>query len=219
MRKAASLAIDRLGITEGLLQAGEIPMAQLSSPAHFGYNPNIKSFEYDLAAAKVITAANADLASTPATIATAPVFDQRIVQAIQQMLNDAGFNISISMTDMPTFLGIVRSDPADNSELNFGRWSCACQDADGIAYPLLHSASNWSRLNLAEIDVLLETARSSMDRDIRQSAYNEVHQIVRNNYYSLPLYQAAVLYGSTSALNFKPTANESMFLNRMSISE
>ena len=219
MRKAASLAIDRLGITEGLLQAGEIPMAQLSSPAHFGYNPNIKSFEYDLAAAKAITAANADLASTPATIATAPVFDQRIVQAIQQMLNDAGFNVSISMTDMPTFLGIVRSDPADNSELNFGRWSCACQDADGIAYPLLHSASNWSRLNLSEIDTLLETARSSMDLDVRQSAYNEVHQIVRNNYYSLPLYQAAVLYGSTSGLNFKPTANESMFLNRMSISE
>ena len=219
MRRAASLAIDRLGITEGLLQAGEIPMAQMASPAHFGYNPDVPAFEYNLDAAKAITAANPDLAATPATLATAPVFDQRIVQALQQMLNDAGFNISISMTDMPTYLGIVRSDPAENSELSFGRWSCACQDADGIAYPVLHSASNWSRVNVPELDAFLETARASLDTEVRQAAYNEVHQIVRDNYYTLPLYQAAVLYGATAGLAFEPTANESMFLNRMTMSE
>lgn len=216
MRKAASLAIDRLGITEGLLQAGEIPMAQMASPAHFGYSEDIPLFEYDLDQAKAITAANPDLAATPATLATAPVFDQRIVQAVQQMLNDAGFNVSISMSDMPTYLGIVRSDPSENSELSFGRWSCACQDADGITYPTLHSDSNWSRVNVPEIDVLLEEARSTLDSDVRQAAYTKVHQMVRENYYLLPMYQAAVLYGANADLTFEPTANESMFLNRMS---
>ncbi|MEP2640944.1 MULTISPECIES: ABC transporter substrate-binding protein [Roseobacteraceae] len=219
MRKAASLAIDRLGITEGLLQAGEVPSAQMATPAHFGYNPDLSLFDYDPEAAQKITAANPDIAATPATLATAPVFDQRIVQAVQQMLNDAGFNISISMTDMPTYLNIVRSDPAENSELSFGRWSCACQDVDGIGYPTLHSDSAWSRVNLPELDVLLEKARVSLDPAVRQGAYNEVSQIVRDNYYLLPLYQAAVLYGATADLEFAPTANESMFLNRMSISE
>ena len=219
MRKAASLAIDRLGITEGLLQAGEIPSAQMASPAHFGYNANLSPFEFDLEKATEITGANPDLASTPAVLATAPVFDQRIVQAVQQMLNDAGFNVSISMTDMPTYLDIVRSDPAENSELSFGRWSCACQDADGIAYPTLHSDSAWSRVNVPELDALLETARVSLDPAVRQDAYNKVHQIVRDNYYLLPMYQAAVLYGASSDLVFEPTANESMFLNRMGIAE
>lgn len=217
MRKAASLAIDRLGITEGLLQAGEVPMAQMASPAHFGYAPDIPAFEYDLEKAKAITAANPELAATPATLATAPVFDQRIVQAVQQMLNDAGFDVSISMTDMPTYLGIVRSDPAENSELSFGRWSCACQDADGITYPTLHSDSSWSRVNVPEIDTLLEEARVSLDPEVRQAAYTKVHQMVRDNYYLLPMYQAAVLYGAISDLEFEPTANESMFLNRMSV--
>ena len=147
------------------------------------------------------------------------MFDQRIVQAVQQMLNDVGFNISISMTDMPTYLGIVRSDPADNAELSFGRWSCACQDADGIEYPTLHSDSAWSRVNVPELDDLLEKARVSLDPAVRQEAYNEVSQIVRDNYYLLPMYQAAVLYGATADLEFVPTANESMFLNRMSIAE
>ncbi len=219
MRKAASLAIDRLGITEGLLQAGEVPMAQMASPAHFGYNPDLPLFEYDPDMAREIVAANADLAQTPATLATAPVFDQRIVQAVQQMLNDVGFNVSISMTDMPTYLGIVRSEPAENSELSFGRWSCACQDADGIAYPTLHSDSAWSRVNVPELDELLEKARVSLDPAVRQDAYNKVSQIVRDNYYLLPMYQAAVLYGATADLEFEPTANESMFLNRMSIAE
>lgn len=219
MRKAASLAIDRLGITEGLLQAGEVPVSQMASPAHFGYAEEIALFDFDPEQAKAITGANPDLAATPATLATAPVFDQRIVQAVQQMLNDAGFNVSISMSDMPTYLGIVRSEPSENSELSFGRWSCACQDADGIAYPTLHSASNWSRVNVPELDALLDEARETLDKDVRQAAYTKVHQLVRENYYTLPMYQAAVLYGATTDLVFEPTANESMFLNRMSMAK
>jgi peptide/nickel transport system substrate-binding protein len=32
----------------------------------------------------------------------------------------------------------------------------------------------------------------------------------------VPLYEAAVLYGGAKNLEWQPTANESMFLNRMS---
>lgn len=219
LRKAASMAIDNLGITEGLLGAGEVPMAQLASPAHFGYAEAIEPWVFDPDAAKEIVSAKADIAATPTTFATAPVFDQRIVQALQQMLNDVGFNVSISVTDMPTYLNIVRSEPADNAELSFGRWSCACQDADGIAYPLLHSESAWSRVNDPELDKLLDEARVSLDPEVRQDAYAKAHQMVRDNYYVLPMYQAAVLYGASADLDFTPTANESMFLNRMSWSE
>ncbi|SDY96777.1 peptide/nickel transport system substrate-binding protein [Jannaschia faecimaris] len=220
MRRAASLAIDIEGITQGLLGAGEMPMAQLSSPAHFGYAEGIMPFEYDPDAAREITSANPDLAATPATFGTAPVFDQRIVQALQQMLNDVGFDIEISITDMPTYLASARNpDRPERPELSFGRWSCACQDADGIAYPLLHSSSSWSRVNVPELDELLQTARVSLDEAVRQEAYARVHEIVRENYYVLPLYQAAVLYGASDDIAFEPTANESMFLNRMSISE
>lgn len=220
LRRAASMAIDSQAITDGLLGAGEVPMAQLSSPAHFGYAADIAPFEYDPEKAKEIVATKADIAKTPATFATAPVFDQRVVQALQQMLNDVGFNVSISMTDMPTYLAAARSENrAERPELNFGRWSCACQDADGIAYPLLQSKSSWSRVNNPELDALLEEARTSLDEGVRQSAYEKVHQIVRDEYLLRPIYQAAVLYGANAKLEFTPTANESMFINRMNWSE
>ena len=195
-------------------------VAQLSSPAHFGYAEGIAPFEYDPEEAAEIVSTKADLAATPATFATAPVFDQRVVQALQQMLNDVGFDVSISMTDMPTYLAAARApDRAERPGLNFGRWSCACQDADGIAYPLLYSTSSWSRVNDPELDTLLDEARTSLDEDVRMAAYEKVHQIVRDQYLVRPLYQAAVLYGAVDALDFTPTANESLFLNRMSWSE
>ena len=217
MRRAASMAIDRQGIIEGLLQAGEVPIAQMLTPLHFGFDATVPPFEFDVARARAIVSANQALASSPATLATSPVFDQRIVQAIQQMLNDVGFNIAISMSDMPRYLEIVTSPSNRNSELSFGRWSCACQDADGVVYPLLHSSSNWSRVKSTHLDDLLEAARSSLDPVVRQEAYDQVHQIVREEYLMLPLYQATVLYGAAVDLNFVPTANESMFLNRMRI--
>jgi len=220
MRKAASLAIDNLGITEGLLAAGEVPVAQLASPAHFGYSPDIAPFVYDPDAARAITAARPELAATPVVFGTAPVFDQRVVQALQQMLNDVGFKVEISMTDMPTYLAAARAeDRAARPGLTFGRWSCACQDADGIAYPLLKSDSSWSRVNDPKVDALLEQARVSLDDKVRLDAYAEVAKMVRENYYVLPMYQAAVLYGAATGLTFEPTANESMFLNRMTWAE
>jgi len=220
LRRAASLAIDSAGIAEGLLGAGEVPVSQLSSPTHFGYAEGIAAYEYDPEQAAEIVAGKAELAATPATFATAPVFDQRVVQALQQMLNDVGFNVSISMTDMPTYLAAARApERAERPELNFGRWSCACQDADGIAYPLLHSESSWSRVSRPELDALLEEARASLDKSVRLSAYEKVHQTVRDEYLVRPIYQAAVLYGARSELQFEPTANESLFLNRMSWSE
>lgn len=217
LREAASLAIDAVAIAEGLLGAGEVPVAQLSSPTHFGYAEGIAPFEFDPERAAKIVAGKAEIAATPAVFATAPVFDQRVVQALQQMLNDVGFNISISVTDMPTYLAAARgADRAARPDLNFGRWSCACQDADGIAYPLLHSKSSWSRVSDPELDALLETARNSIDEAVRMDAYAKVHQKVRANYLVRPIYQAAVLYGAAVGLQFEPTANESMFLNRMS---
>lgn len=220
LRRAASLAIDSVAIAEGLLGAGEVPVAQLSSPTHFGYAEGIAPYEYDPELAAEIVAGKAELAATPAVFATAPVFDQRVVQALQQMLNDVGFNISISLTDMPTYLAAARSpDRAARPELNFGRWSCACQDADGIAYPLLHSGSSWSRVSRPDLDALLEEARTSLDEGARQAAYEQVHQIVRGEYLVRPIYQAAVLYGARAQLEFVPTANESLFLNRMSWSQ
>ena len=125
-------------------------------------------------------------------LATAPVFDQRIVQAIQQQLGDAGFNVKIAMSDMATYLKRSQAGPEATSTLSFGRWSCACQDADGTLFPLLHKSSGWSAYRNPKTDALLEEARQTLDKDKRLAAYKQVHEIVAGEAPFVPLYQAAV---------------------------
>ncbi|WP_205648447.1 ABC transporter substrate-binding protein [Acuticoccus kandeliae] len=215
LRQAVAYAIDKEGIAEGILSGGESVVGEIATPEHFGWVDGMEPYPYDPEKAKALVADAGEAAKGEIAFATAPVFDQRIVQALQQMLNDAGFNVAISMTDMATYLKAAQGPIEQRPALSFGRWSCACQDADGIMYPLLHSSSNWSRYNNPAMDALLEEARSSLDEATRLAAYEKAHQIVKDDVVLVPLYQAAIIYGARDGLEWTPTANESLFLNRM----
>ena len=132
------------------------------------------------------------------------------------MLTEAGFNVKIAMSDMATYLKRAQAGPETTSLLSFGRWSCACQDADGVLFPLLHKSSGWSAYRNPKMDALLEEARATLDTSKRLAAYKQVHEIVATDVPVVPLYQAVVIYGAAKNLTFQPTPNESMFLNRMS---
>lgn len=214
LRRAAALAIDRQGIVDGILGGGERPLNQMATPAHFGYIKDAPTIPYDPEKAKEMVKA----AGPTATIvfATAPVFDQRVVQAVQQMLIEVGFKVEISMTDMATYLKTAQQPGQENRPmLSYGGWSCACQDVDGVEFPLMHSSSNWSRINNPQLDALLVAGRSTLDKDKRMAAYKAIQKIVSDNTYMIPLFQTAANYGAAEGLVWQPTANESLFVNRM----
>lgn len=216
LRLAAAYALDKQAMVDGLLGGFDKPVPELLTPAVFGWVDGIKAPEYDLAKAKALVAEAGAAAKAEIDLATAPVFDQRIVQAIQQMLTEAGFNVKIAMSDMATYLKRAQAGPEATSLLSFGRWSCACQDADGVLFPLLHKSSGWSAYRNPKVDSLLEEARATLDKDKRLAAYKQVHEIVAADVPVVPLYQAVVIYGAAKNLTFQPTPNESMFINRMS---
>lgn len=216
LREAIAYGIDRQGLIEGILGGYGKVVGELLSPAHFGWADGIAPYPYDPAKAKKLVAEVGAAAKVPLDFGTAPVYDQRIVQALQQMMNDIGLNVKIHMTDMASYLKSVQGPMAQRPMLNFGRWSCACQDADGIMYPLLDSHSNWSRYNNPTMDKLLENARSTLDKAKRLADYKKASEIVKSDVPLLPLYQVYAIYGASDELHWTPTANESLFLNRMS---
>jgi peptide/nickel transport system substrate-binding protein len=214
VREAIAMALDKVGIAEGILATGERPVSQIASPTHMGWVEGIAELPYDAAKAKEIIGSTPG-ADTPIKLLTSPVYDQRVVQAIQQMLNDAGMKVEIEMTDMPNWLKQMQGGPGVIPAIAFSRWSCGCQDADGILYPLLHSSSGWSSVKDAEIDEALDLARKSLSEEERLAAYKKVHEKVNAENYVIPLYQASVVYGAAEQVNFTPTPNESIFLNRI----
>ncbi len=216
VRQAVGLAIDKAGLTEGILGGFDKPMPELLTPAIFGWVDDVPKVPFDLAKAKALIAEAGPAAKAEVELATAPVFDQRIVQAIQQMLVDAGLNVKIGMSDMASYLKRAQAGPDATSMLSFGRWSCACQDADGVLFPLIHKSSAWSAYRNPKADALLEQARQTLDEKKRLDAYRQVHEIIATDVPLVPLYQSAAIYGATKNLKWQPTPNESMFLNRMS---
>lgn len=215
LRRAIGHAIDREGLVDGILGGYPQVVDQMLSPAHFGWSDDIEGLAYDPDKARELIQAVGEDAQTPMVLATAPVYDQRVVQAIQQMLDDVGLKVSIESTDMATWLKDQQAEPEKAPMLTFSRWSCACQDADGIMYPLLHSSSNWSRVADPDLDSMLDQARSEMDPDKRADLYAQINRDALSQAAILPLYQTAIIYGAAEGLEWTPTSNESLFLNRM----
>jgi peptide/nickel transport system substrate-binding protein len=215
VRRAVALAIDKEGLIEGILGGYDKAADTMLTPVHFGSVEGIQAPAYDPAKAKELVAKSGDAGKMAIELATAPVFDQRIVQAVQQMLTDVGLNVTINISDMASYLKRAQSGPETVPALSYGRWSCACQDADGVLFPLLHASSGWSAYRNPEVDKALEAARETLDEKKRLDAYRKVHEVVASEVPLVPLYQSAIIYGAANALQWKPTPNESMFLNRM----
>jgi len=215
VRQAVSQAIDRQLIIDALLGGFSQVTNQLLTPAHFGYVEGLEWHGYDPDKARALLAEAGHANGVEIEIITAPPFDQRIIQAIQQQLSDVGITLTISMSDMSTFLGRRRADPDGFGDTVFGRWSCACQDADGVLYAMFHSGSVWSKYANPELDKYLEAGRSTLDDAERMAAYTEAHRIIYEDVPSIPLYQAAAIYGANASLNWSPTANESISIMDM----
>ena len=215
VRQAVSYAIDRQLIIDALLGGYSQVTNQLLTPAHFGYIEGLKWYGYDPQKAKTLLAEAGVGSGVEIELITSPRFDQRIIQAIQQQLSDVGITLNISMSDMSTFLGRRRAKPAGFGDTVFGRWSCACQDADGVLYAMFHSGSVWSKYANPELDKYLEAGRSTLNNAKRIEAYTEAHRIIFEEAPSIPLYQAAAIYGANSALSWSPTTNEAVFLMDM----
>ncbi len=219
IRKAFAYAIDRQGLVDGILGGYGKLVPEMLTPAHFGWVAGMEGLPYDAGKAKSIVAAAGAGGKQEVEFGTSPAYDQRIVQAVQQMLGEAGLTVKISMSDNATFLKRAQSGPEGGPTMSYGRWSCACQDADGVLFPLLHNSSGWSFYRDAEADKLLEDARATLDEKRRLADYRKLHQILAEAVPLLPLYQDAAIYGAATGLQWQPTPNESLFLNRMSWKE
>jgi peptide/nickel transport system substrate-binding protein len=215
VRKAIAHAIDRQGIVDGLLGGYDKPADTMLTPAHVGYVAGLKGYEYDPAKAKALLKEAGVGPNTEFSLFTSPTFDQRIVTAIQQMLTEVGIKVTMSTSDFSSWLKRAQSPPAEFGAMTFSRWSCGCQDADGVLFPLYHSTSLWAKINDPRMDAALEAARSTLDEKVRLQNYKTVFEIAGELVPLVPLYQVAILYGVRKELKWQPTPNESLFINRM----
>lgn len=215
VRRAIAHALDRQLLVDGLKGGYARSTNVMASETHFGHVDTLSGYAFDLEKAKALLAEAGVQPGTELVFTTSPVFDQRVIQALQQMLIEVGFDVEISMSDMRTYLQRFQGPAEESGDLSFGRWSCGCQDLDGVLFPLLHSTSIWSKYNVPEMDAELEAARSALDPVVRMKHYEAIHRMVEDQVPLVPLYQVGIIYGGRRQLQWSPTAGEAMFMMDM----
>jgi peptide/nickel transport system substrate-binding protein len=215
VRRAIAHAIDKQGLTDALLQGFGKPVNSVGAAPIFGYLPDIAGYDYDPGKARALIR-DAGAEGAAITLLTSPAYDRRVVEAIQQMINDVRLKVEVVTLDQATFLRRRQGTPADAGGLALGVWSCACQDADGVIFPLFRSGSTWSKYSNAAYDVAVDAARSTLDEAKRLAEYRKAYEILREDVPGLGLYQAFASYGARKELKWQPTPNESLFVMDMS---
>lgn len=211
VRRAIAHAIDRQLIIDALLAGFGKPVDVVLTPANFGFVSDVKGWPYDPARARALIA-EAGAQNAELTFITSPAYDQRIVQAIQQMLGEVGLKVTISSTDQRTFLQRRQGKPADAQALSIGRWSCACQDADGVIFPLFHSGSAWAKYANPDYDREVVAARQTLDEATRLKHYRRAFEILRDDVPGIGIYQDFAIYAARKELAWQPSANEAFFV-------
>lgn len=215
LRRAVWHAIDRDTIVQALLGGLDRVVPIFGSPASFGWVEGVEGPRYDPALAKRLVQEAGAAAQQELVFNTAPVFDQRVVQAIQQMLGEVGLKVRIASFDTATYMRRATGAPTEAGDLAMERWTCTCGDVEGILEPLFRSTSIWARYHNPEMDRALDAGRSTLDPEERLKAYRQVYELIARDAATVPLYQQAVIYGTARQLVWRPTPQEGMFVNRM----
>jgi peptide/nickel transport system substrate-binding protein len=212
VREAIAHAIDRDTIIEALLKGYAKPVNEPLTPASFGYDPAIAAYGYDPDKARALLKQAGVAPGTKVSLLTSPVFDQRIVQAVQQMLGDVGLAAQLTTVDLATYLRLRQGRPDEAGDVSYFRWSCGCQDADGTLFPLFHSSSQWAKYRNPAVDQALQTARNTLDGTAREAAYRQALEALHADIPAVPLFQDVVMFVAGKPVRFQPSANEAFFL-------
>lgn len=214
VRQAIAMAIDRDTIISALQQGYAKPVNIVLTPANFGYVDDVPGWPFDPAKAKaLIKEAGAEGATLQ--FLTSPAYDRRLNEAVQQMLADVGLKVDIVMLDQPTYLKRRQGTPQEAGSLSQGRWSCACQDADGVIFPLFRSGSIWSKFSDPAFDAEVDAARTILDPAQRLAHYRKAFQILHDEVPGIGLFQDYAIYFARKELQWTPTANEAFFVMDM----
>lgn len=115
-------------------------------------------------------------------------------QVVQEQAAEAGFNITIANQEAGTFFG----ETLPNGDFQMGLFAQVATTLDPLAPNLFHSANipseenqfsglNWYRVNIPEVDPLLDIVQNSLDDEERREAGLEADAILAENVVSIPM--------------------------------
>ena len=197
VRRALGLSIDRNLIAEVTFKNMIAPATGILMPQLPGYTPEDKTFQFDPDEARRLLAESkyGSAENLPPIVITevGGGAEARIdTQAfIEQWREELGIEVRIQQTDFATFL-----DDQDSGRLQMfnAGWIMDYPDPEDILDLKFHSGSELNDVGYsnAEVDAILDRARTEQDTAARLALYQEAERLIVEDAAWLPLYFSRV---------------------------
>ncbi|HTQ74440.1 MAG TPA: ABC transporter substrate-binding protein [Burkholderiales bacterium] len=214
VRRALSMAIDRQAIAARLMDGAALPASNLVSPPVFGYAADLKPDAYDPEGAKRLLA-QAGYPDGFATTLSAPnnryVNDERIAQAVAQMLARVGVRARVETMPMNVYLPKGFRHEFSIAMLGWGSFSgdLALRALVATADPKKgFGAFNWSGYSNPKVDGLLERAFATVDEKAREALAREAMRVAMRDVAVIPLHHQMATWAMRKPLAYLPRTDE-----------
>ena len=216
VRRAISKAINRPAIAERVMEGQAIPSGQLVSEKLFGHNPALKAEAYDPEGAKKLLAEAGYPNGFNLTIhgpAGRYVNDEKIVQAVAQMLARVGITAKVETAPMGPYSG-----RASKQEFSFHMvgWGASTGEASSPLRSLLATynrdkglgAVNWGRYSNPKVDYLIEQALQQVNDENRSIMLQRATDLTMQDLGIMPIHFQFTMWATKKNVQYTPRTDE-----------
>ena len=212
VRQAANLAVDMDGIIKHVLNGLADRTATTVNPMAFGYDPSVKAYKQDLAAAKKLLAeAGFPNGFEVGFLRTQPIVEPGLIQTSDAIVSDlakAGIRTKARMVgESGPFTNLVRDNKADPMfEWSWGYYSIF--DADAILYDVMTCNQPYSYYcNKAHDDLVLQ-GRSTLDQKKRAEIYTRAQKLLHDDAAYLFKWGLRGVWGISNRIDYEAPKDE-----------
>lgn len=221
VRVALNHAVDKKGIIDAFFAGQAEAAVNPIPPTLWGYNSNIKDYDYDLTKAKQLLAEagypngiDKELTFYAMPVSRPYMPDGRkVAEVIQASFAQIGVKVSIQSPEWATYLDDLSKGQKD--DLFIIGWTGDNGDPDNFFYPLLDKDSiggnNYSQYDSEPLHKLLVQAQRETDQDARAKLYEQAQVIVKEDAPWVPLVHSTPLLAASAKLKGytpSPTGSE-----------
>jgi peptide/nickel transport system substrate-binding protein len=216
VRRAISKAINRPAIADRVMEGQAIPSGQLVSEKLFGHVPGLRAEPFDPDGAKKLLAEAGYPDGFNITIhgpSGRYVNDEKIVQAVAQMLARIGITAKVETAPMGPYSG-----RAAKQEFSFHMvgWGASTGEASSPLRSLLATfnrdkglgAVNWGRYSNVKVDYLIEQALQQVNDENRSIMLQNATRLAMEDLGIVPIHFQFTIWATTKNVAYTPRTDE-----------
>jgi len=216
VRRAISKAINRQAIADRVMEGQAIPSGQLVSEKLFGHVPGLRADTYDVEGAKKLLAEAGYPDGFNLTIhgpSGRYVNDEKIVQAVAQMLSRIGITAKVETAPMGPY-----SARAAKQEFSFHMvgWGASTGEASSPLRSLLATfnrdkglgAVNWGRYSNVKVDYLIEQALQQVDDENRSVMLQNATKLAMEDLGIMPIHFQFTIWATKKNITYTARTDE-----------